>query len=108
MLDTSTINGVVGGVRTHEPQQLRGVMTMTDTLKTEIETYLREKDRLVAESAGKYVLIHGTYVIGVWDTYEDALKEGYERFLLKPFLVKHIEAIEKVHFFTRDLSLCQS
>jgi hypothetical protein len=81
-------------------------MADTTRLKTEIETYCREKERLVAESAGKYVLIHGKGVIGTWDSYEDALKEGYKQFGLKPFLVKQIEAIEQVHFFTREL--CQS
>jgi hypothetical protein len=83
-------------------------MAETDRLKTEIETYNREKDRLVAESAGKFALVHGNDVVGVWDTYEDALKEGYERFLLEPFLVKQIRGIEQVQFFTRDLILCQS
>ena len=77
-------------------------------LKTEIETYSREKDRLVAEKAGKYALVHGDGVVGVWDTYEDALKEGYEKFGLEPFLVKQIRGIEQVQFFTRDLVVCPS
>ncbi len=83
-------------------------MAETDRLKAEIDTYCREKDRLVAESEGKFALVHGQEVVGVWDTYEDALKEGYGHFGLEPFLVKHIEAIEQIHFFTRDLTLCQS
>jgi hypothetical protein len=83
-------------------------MADTDRLKTEIETYSREKDRLVSESEGKFALVHGQDVAGVWDTYEDALKEGYQQFKLEPFLVKHIEAMEQVHFFSRDLALCQS
>ena len=83
-------------------------MADTSRLKTELDTYCRERDRLVAESEGKYALIHGNEVIGVWDSYEDTLKEGYKQFCLKPFLVKRIEAIEQVHFFTRDLPLCQS
>jgi hypothetical protein len=51
-------------------------------------------------------LVHGNDVVGVWDSYEDALKEGYRQFGLQPFLVKRIEAIEQVHFFTRDLAPC--
>ena len=48
-------------------------MADTDRLKTEISTYCRHKDRLVAESEGKFALVHGQDVVGVWDTYEDAL-----------------------------------
>ena len=34
-------------------------------LKTELETYEREKPRLVAESEGKFVVIHGRRCRGV-------------------------------------------
>jgi hypothetical protein len=83
------------------------IMPTTEHLKTELETYEREKSRLVAESEGKHVLIQGSEVSGVWDTYVDALNAGYTKFQLTPFLVKQIEGIERVHFFTRDL-VCPS
>jgi hypothetical protein len=110
MVGTSTSEGVGGGVLVRKPRHKRGVIAMADTdrLKTEIDTYCREKERLVGESAGKYVLIHAQNVVGTWDSYEDALKEGYRQFGLEPFLIKHIEAIDRVHFFTRDIALCQS
>ena len=78
------------------------------SLQIELATYEREKPRLVGESEGKFALIHGDCVAGVWDTYEDALRAGYGQFKLEPFLVKQIQAIERVHFFTRDLVTCQS
>ena len=74
----------------------------------ELATYERQKARLVAESEGKYVLIHGDVIAGVWDTYEDALKAGYGQFGLQQFLVKQIQGIDQVHFFSRDLSPCRS
>lgn len=77
-------------------------------LKAELETYEREKSRLVTESEGKYVLIHGSQVAGIWDTYQDALAAGYSTFGLEPFLVKQILGIEQVQFFTRDLAPCRS
>jgi hypothetical protein len=83
-------------------------MTATERLKTELEAYEREKSRLVSESEGKYVLIQGTEVAGVWDTYADALSAGYAKFGLEPFLVKQIEGVDRLHYFTRDLVLCAS
>ncbi len=83
-------------------------MVNNDYLKTELETYEREKDRLVSENEGHFVVISDTRVVGIWDTYEDALKAGYKEFGLKPFLVKQILGIDKIHSFTRDLVPCQS
>ena len=73
-----------------------------------METYEREKPRLVAENEGKFVVIQGADVAGVWDTYVDALNAGYGKFGLTPFLVKQIEGIEHVQYFGRDLGLCPS
>jgi hypothetical protein len=80
----------------------------THLLEKELAAYEKEKSRLVSESAGKFALIHGDCVAGVWDTYEDALKAGYGQFKLEPFLVKQIQGIDRVHFFTRDLVTCRS
>jgi hypothetical protein len=82
-------------------------MDTTEYFKAELETYERERPRLVAESEGKYVVIHGTEIAGVWDTYGDALGAGYAKFALAPFLVKQIESVDRLHFFTRDV-LCPS
>ena len=82
-------------------------MAATERLKTELETFERHKHQLIAEHEGKYVLIHGNEVAGVWDTYADALKAGYDRFGLEPFLVKQISGIEKVQIFTRDVFTCR-
>ena len=84
------------------------VMCNLERLKTELETYEREKSKLVMESEGKYVLIHGNQIAGIWDTYQDALSAGYSAFGLEPFLVKQIRGIEQVQFFTRDLAPCPS
>jgi len=76
-------------------------------LEKEQATYARELPKLLV-SAGKYVVIHGDAVAGVYDTYQDALQVGYEKFGLDPFLVKQIEATERVHCFTRDLGPCRT
>lgn len=69
-------------------------------LENEIETYEKQLPSL-KDHAGKFVLIHGTEVTGVYSSYEDALKDGYEKFKLDPFLVRQIQIIEKVQVITR-------
>jgi hypothetical protein len=69
-------------------------------LERELEAY-RKKLPELAGSEGKFVLIHGDELVDVFGTYEDAIKEGYARFKLEPFLVKQIHAIQQVHLITR-------
>jgi hypothetical protein len=74
-------------------------------LEKELATYERKLPELLPEE-GKFVLIHGDDVAGTWDTYEDALKSGYEKFRLEPFLIKRIQWAETVHNFSRDMRIC--
>jgi hypothetical protein len=77
-------------------------------LEKELETYKHELSNLLS-NAGKYVLIQGDEVAGTWETYQDALQEGYRLFGLEPFLVKQIQAAEFIHHVTRDVKpVCQS
>ena len=80
---------------------------MDTAFANELKTYETNKRELLAESSGKFVVIHENEIAGVWDTYEDALRAGYERFKLVPFLVKRITPIEPVLNFTRDLVSCR-
>jgi hypothetical protein len=77
---------------------------MADELKKELETYERKKADLLSQ-AGKYVVIKGDDVIGIFESYADGLKIGYEKCGLTPFLVKRIQAIEPINLITRDLAL---
>jgi hypothetical protein len=69
-------------------------------LERELETYKSKLPELKG-SEGKFVLIHGVDLIGTFTSYEDAIKEGYARFKVEPFLVKQIQAIEQVQLVTR-------
>jgi len=73
-------------------------------LEKELETYKRKLPELISEE-GKFVLMKGDDVCDTFTSYEDALKEGYKRFGLEPFLVKQIYAIEQVQLITRLLDL---
>ncbi len=71
-------------------------------LEKELATYQAKLGEL-KQDEGKFVLIQGETVIDIFSSYDDALKEGYKRFGLTPFLVKQIHAIEPVYYFTRPI-----
>jgi hypothetical protein len=74
-------------------------------LEQELETYKKKLPELKVHE-GKFVLIKGDQVVDVFGTYEDAIKEGYSKFKLEPFLVKQIHAIEQVQFVSRFVDPC--
>lgn len=56
------------------PEKLR-------VLATELNTYMREMPRLLAEGEeGRYALISGDQLYTIWDTFGDALQAGYQQF----------------------------
>ena len=76
---------------------------MTQTLQEELETYAAHKDELLSKAKGKFALIKGKEVVDVFDTSQDAIRQGYERFGNVPFLVKEIVEIEVPQNFTSNL-----
>jgi hypothetical protein len=57
----------------------------------EWNTFRRELPRLLAEGhQGRFALLHRDAVAGVWDTLQEAIRAGYERFGLAPFLVQEV------------------
>ena len=67
---------------------------MTQILGTEINTYVQQRENLLGTSEGKFVLIHGTQVVGIFDSKMDAIAAGYQQFGNVPFLVKQVLRIE--------------
>ena len=74
-------------------------------LETELATYKAKLPEL-KDHEGKFVLIHGSDVIDTFSSYDDAIKEGYSKFGLEPFLVKQIQAIEQIQFVSRYVAPC--
>lgn len=73
-------------------------------LEKELETFNRELPNLLAQNGeGKFVVICGEEVTGIYEAYADAIKVGYEKCGLNPFLVKKIQTVEQVQYFSRDL-----
>ena len=79
-------------------------MTQNDTsvLSRELATYNAHLDELLIEQ-GKFVLVAEDSVLGIFDTYRDALAAGYAARGLSPFLVKQIASHEVAANFTRSL-----
>lgn len=73
------------------------------SLERELATYSQSLPTLQANT-GKFVLIKNDDIVDIYDTYADALRVGYERFKLEPFLVKQIAPAEQVLQFTRELN----
>lgn len=76
------------------------------SLDKELATYSANLPSLLKHQ-GKFVLVKGDAVIDTFDTYGDALKRGYEKFGLEPFLVKRIMPTEQVSFISRSIVPCQ-
>ena len=74
-------------------------------LERELETFHRQLPQLLTDGhEGKFVLIHGEEVAGVYVTREEAISQGYERYGKEPFLAKHIAVAEKPVYFSRNVS----
>jgi len=76
-------------------------------LEKELQTYKNKLPELKKDE-GKFVLIHGDDVIDTYSSYDDAIKEGYKKFHLEPFLVKQISSIEQIQFISRSISPCST
>jgi hypothetical protein len=74
-------------------------------LEKELATYRTKLPQLLGEQ-GRFVVIHGDEVAGTWQTYEDALQAAYKQYGLESFLVKRIEGVDRVQYFTRNVSPC--
>jgi hypothetical protein len=68
-----------------------------EALAVEWETYRREIGRLLAEGQeGKFALIKGEEIIGIYDTWDEARRVGLEKYLLQGHMVRPILSREPV------------
>jgi hypothetical protein len=78
---------------------------MVVALERELETFRRELPRLLADPAnvGKFALVHGEAVAGLYPSFDAALASGYDKFGLDPFLVSEVTEHEEPRYFSRNL-----
>jgi hypothetical protein len=77
-------------------------------LAAEWETYRREVGRLLAEGQeGKFALIKGDEIIGIFDSWDEARRVGLSKYLMQPHTVRPILSREPVIRGPLFLHLCQ-
>ena len=74
-----------------------------EILAEELKTYAEKKEELVRQHNGKYVLIKGNGIVGIFDSKEDATIIGIQKFGNTPFLVRKIEEVEQGQNYTSYL-----
>ena len=81
-------------------------MTVTTRDST---AFQRELPRLLAEPAncGRFALLHNEQVIELFDTFEEGVQAGYDRFGLLPFLVLEVNDHPEPLYFSRNIQPCQ-
>ena len=77
--------------------------TMGDELAEEISTYKARLPEWI-EHEDRFVLIKDSEVNGFFDDYEQALRAGYQRYGLCPFLVKQVHQHPKPLMITRMIA----
>ena len=73
---------------------------MTPKLQEELEFFERQRLELLERASGKYVLIKGSEIIGIFDSEIEAARAGYRQIGNEPFLIKHIVEADLPLIFT--------
>jgi hypothetical protein len=69
---------------------------MVKPLELELKTYDRERGRLEDEHRGKFVLIRGEEIAGIFDDFQTASEHAARRFDRESYLI-HCIGAEKMH-----------
>lgn len=75
---------------------------ISHVLQAELDTFKKLLPTLSGDE-GRYALVADDQLLGVYDTYGDAMQAGYAQRGLDPFLVKQIASVEVVANYTRHL-----
>ena len=81
--------------RTFDPSTVRG--TNAAELAEQLVTYREHLDELLRHK-GKYVLIRGREIVGIYADEQEAMREAIDRFGGEHILIKQIVAREPVHY----------
>jgi hypothetical protein len=65
-----------------------------DSLKLEASFFEQHREELVERANGKFALVKGESLVGIFDSQIEAIRAGYQRFGNEAFLVKHVVRVE--------------
>lgn len=68
--------------------------TVSPPLQAELEYFAANLAELLDKAEGRFALIKGTELIGIFNTEAEAVRAGYRSFGNEAFLVKHIVEAE--------------
>ncbi|MDJ0839205.1 MAG: hypothetical protein QNK37_21995 [Acidobacteriota bacterium] len=74
-----------------------------DLLAKEWETYLANKEELLANHKGRCVLIKDNRILDIFDSQQDAVNSGTKRLGLVPFLAHRIVEQEETYLLTYNI-----
>lgn len=70
-------------------------------LAVEITFYKDNKDKILKKHKGRYVVIVGNKIVGIYDRKEDAVLETMKDHEMGSFLVQHVTEEERVAILSR-------
>ena len=76
---------------------------MPALLDRELETFELHREELLGSAEGKFVLIHGSEIAGIFESKPDAIAQGYQKYGNAPFLVRQVLKIETPQNFVSNL-----
>jgi hypothetical protein len=71
-------------------------------LERELDTFEKRRQELLGQAQGKFALVHGEEIVGVFDSKPDAIAAGFKEFGNTPFLVKQVVAVETPQNFVSN------
>ena len=74
-------------------------------LELELETFEAKLPELRAAHEGKFALVRGTEIVGIFPTRNDAVDAGYDKFGLTPFFVQRIGPRRQIVFVPRIVEI---
>ena len=79
-----------------KPVSLTSIKKPQAVLRTELQTYERNRQKLCEESLGKWAVIKQRNILGVFDTFSQALEYGYKTLGPVPMFVRQIAETDQV------------
>ncbi len=73
------------------------IIAAAPQLAEELETYYARKAELLQTARGKYVVIKGKEIIGLFDDQDEAFRQAYRQLGLTSFLLREVSEGEKVY-----------
>jgi len=73
----------------------------------ELRTYREHLEELLQTASGKFVLIKGSEIAGVYNDKVEAFDEGYRRYRLKGFLVQRVQKELDTYYIGGSASLME-